>query len=93
MNMEVSTRVLFITNKVPHYRLPLYEMLGKEVDLSIAHYGKPTNSELFHEFLCQTNTLGPFIMVKGDFDVSKYDVLVLWGNLRLMNLIIAVKVS
>lgn len=86
MSFPKGIKVLFITNKVPHYRLPLYEELGQNVNLSIAHYGAATNSEFFREFICQAHSLGPFLTLHGRFDTSKYDVLILWGNLRLINI-------
>lgn len=86
MNFPKGIKVLFITNKVPHYRLSLYEELGKNVNLSIAHYGAATNSDFFREFICQAHSIGPFLTVDVELDTSKYDILILWGNLRLINL-------
>ena len=39
------TRVLLLQRNVPHYRLPVFEQLGREFDLTLAYSGVSTVGE------------------------------------------------
>lgn len=81
-----KNKVLFITNKIPHYRLPLYEELGKRYDLTIAHTGNLVKSECFTEITSSESSYGLFIKYSGIPSLAKYDVIILYANVRLLNL-------
>lgn len=80
------SRVLLLTNKIPHYRLPLYEMLGMHCQLTIAHTGTRAKGSSFSEILLTEKKIGPFFYFKGDLHKDKFDIIIIYLNIRLINL-------
>ncbi len=84
--MKKNIKILFITNKIPSYRLPLYELLGERFDLFIAHFGEVVNSNKFEEIKLDRHNFGPFFYFKNKLDFKKFNVIIIWGNLRMFNI-------
>lgn len=81
-----KNKILFITNTIPHYRLPLYEEVGKRYDLTIAHPGNSVESPFFEQIALQETSFGIFINYKGVENILDYDVIIVYANVRLLNL-------
>lgn len=79
-------KVLIITPNIPEYRYEVYQMLAREVDLTILHNGKEINkSEIqFKQIFSQLNRLGPFtyLGVKLNTLCKKFDVIISEANIR-----------
>lgn len=82
----MSVKVLFITNKISHYRLPLYEAVGQGYDLTIAHIGSAVDTEYFQQEKLTESSAGPFIQYNNLQKISDYQVVVIYANVRLLNL-------
>lgn len=76
-------KVLYVTNKIPIYRKKLYERLGKKIELTIAHYGNSSSSKFYNERIIETSTGRLFTKIKTKIDYDNFDVVIIWGNLRL----------
>lgn len=79
-------KLLLITNKIPHYRLALYERLGQDHELTILHEGPEVQSTFFRQLIAGNKKIGPFIDIEYEIDMNQFDVVVLYANLRLLNL-------
>lgn len=78
--------VLFITNTIPHYRLPLYNLVGEKHQLTIAHAGTLTGSNQFKEIQLREYRKGPFLRFRGDLPLNDFEVVIIYLNVRLLNL-------
>lgn len=79
-------KILFITNKIPLYRVPLYNMLGKEYDMTIAHIGNRVDSMYFKEVILKENKIGLFFHFKGIKELNSFNIILVYLNVRLINL-------
>ena len=79
-------KVLLITNCVPLYRQKLYERLGSVFELTIAHFGPHVGSDAFTEVICPKCHVGPLMSASGAPDPDKYDVVIVWSALRLLEM-------
>lgn len=79
-------KVLLLTNKIPHYRTPLYAKVAGEFDLTIAHAGKPVGNVAFSEIILNERKVGPFFLYDGTIECNNYDVVIVYFNIRLINL-------
>lgn len=84
--MPTLKKVLMITNKIPHYRLDLYNLVGNRYRLTIAHTGVSVNSTHFNEIKLRENKRGPFLYYKGVLKPNDFDVVIVYLNIRLLNL-------
>jgi glycosyltransferase involved in cell wall biosynthesis len=78
--------VIYVTNKIPNYRKKLYEKLGDSIDLTIAHYGENNPSNFYKEIKIKNKEGRVFISTPNSIDYNKYDVVIVWGNLRFYEL-------
>lgn len=79
-------KILLITNIIPHYRIPLYELLGRHYELTIAHTGKLVNSNSFSEKKLLKTKNGLFIDYKGDLNLNDYNIVIIIFDIKLLNL-------
>lgn len=75
-------KVLFLTGKLQHYRVPILNIIAnqKDISLTVAHSATPikTEGDLFEEIIIRERHFGPFTLHSSDFiDMcKKYDVVV-----------------
>lgn len=67
--MNTTPKVLLLQEIIPHYRVPIFEALGKRVDLTIAHtdaafYQKNNEITAFRQVLLTKKAYGPFKFAK-----------------------------
>ena len=79
-------KTLLITNIIPHYRIELYGLLSKYLDLTIAHTGNIINSSSFKQISIKERKIGPFIRYQNLPVLKQYDLIFIIGNPRLLNL-------
>lgn len=79
-------KIIYVTNQIPNYRKKLYEILGDSVDLTIAHYGKTNPSNSYKELKIKHQEGRFFIYTPNSIDFNNYDIVIVWGNLRLYEL-------
>jgi glycosyltransferase involved in cell wall biosynthesis len=79
-------KVLYITNLIPHYRKSIYDDLGKELDLTIAHTGDLADSQYYKEIKLTPKKWGVIDYFAGEPDFNEYDVVVIWMHVMLWNL-------
>lgn len=80
-------KVLLITERLEHYRVPLFNLLAKSVDLTVIHTSSIVKDVDFKqkELICKS--IGPFVKFYG-FDEDDYDFVIYPFNLRIINLFI-----
>lgn len=80
-----TKKVLFISEKLEHYRIPLFNLITDKVDLTIVHADQTQPNTLFKQEKLTIQHKGPFIYYKvGSLD--KYDVVIYPFNARVINL-------
>ncbi|MEO9281595.1 glycosyltransferase [Acinetobacter sp. WA-87] len=80
-----TKKVLFISDKLEHYRIPLFNLIADKVDLTIAHADQTQPNTVFKQEKLSIQHKGPFIYYKvGSLD--KYDVVIYPFNARVINL-------
>jgi glycosyltransferase involved in cell wall biosynthesis len=84
--MTEKKKVIYITNQIPDYRKGLYERLGKEVDLTIAHFGISNNSEFYRELKLELKNVEFPLIFKNKINYEAFEIVIIWGNLRLFEL-------
>lgn len=80
-----SQKVLFITDKLEHYRIPLFNLIANNVDLTIAHSSKHQENTLFKQQQLEIQNKGPFTYYKAP-NLSQFDVVIYPFNVRSLNL-------
>ena len=80
-------KVLFIEPQIPDYRLPIYNLVGQQVDLTVLHSGKRREEEsvTFKQIIIPIKKIGPFTLYFGHFlygICNNYDVVVSESNIR-----------
>lgn len=84
--MKAMPNVLLVTNKIPQYRLGLFNALSNYVKLTVAHCGSSIGIQEFGEIILSARKMMFFIKFIGLPDASKYDVIIVYANIRLLNL-------
>ena len=79
-------KILMLTNKIPTYRKPLYERLGENFKLTIAHFGTSNYSNFYNEKLLKIRKFRTTIFVNEKIDYSRFDVVLVWGSLKFLEL-------
>lgn len=80
------TKILIITNQIPHYRIALYEKLCDDFEVTVAHKGSVIDNSRFKEIIYQEKGIGPFWSFKHSIISDDFDVVVAYLNVRLVNL-------
>jgi glycosyltransferase involved in cell wall biosynthesis len=86
-----KTKILLLTNSIPHYRIPVYNLLNTaNTELTVAHSGKDDSSgkSNFNQLYLETKKLGPFILHSSDLFklCNGYDVVIVMFNVRWLSL-------
>ena len=66
-------KVLILQNQILNYRIPVYEKLQKEYDVTVIHIGKKVSRD-FNEIILNPYRIGPFYFLK-NFRKSIYNLL------------------
>ncbi|KAB8152153.1 glycosyltransferase [Kordia sp. TARA_039_SRF] len=88
----MSVKVLFITGKLQHYRVPIFNLIVKNsnIDLTVAHASKKitTEDDLFEEKILNEKKLGPFTYHKENLlkYCNEFDVVVSMLYLQKLSL-------
>src|SRR5690554_3103216 len=83
--MERKYRILFLTNVILEYRIPVYNLLSEYFDVTVAHHGKLINDEVkFKQILLTRKNIGPFISFKENISqlAKQYDAVIALGDLH-----------
>jgi glycosyltransferase involved in cell wall biosynthesis len=77
---KTKMKVLFITGKLQHYRIPIFNIISQKVDLTVAHSGVKLTNEMdasFKEIIIKENKIGPFTYHENLTDLANnFDVVV-----------------
>jgi glycosyltransferase involved in cell wall biosynthesis len=81
--MNKKKKLLILQNKILNYRVPVYEELHKQYEVTVIHAGKPVNAG-FNEKILKSYKIGSFIFLKNfkkttnkidpDFILSMFDL-------------------
>lgn len=80
-------KVLLITEKLEHYRISLFSLLAKNVDLTIIHASFFIENMEFKQKKLIIKNIGPFVKYSG-FNAGDYDFIIYPFNMRVINLLI-----
>lgn len=87
--MSKKLRVLRLTNFLSEYNIPILNLLGQYVDLTVAHTGKPVNRNGLHfkEKILRSYKIGPFTYINDNLYTmaSNYDVLIILGDVHWLS--------
>lgn len=87
--MTMQLKVLRLTNLLLPYSIPILNILGKHVDLTVAHAGKPVKSNglTFKEMILHTYKIGTLTFIKDNLYslACNYDVLIILGDIRWLS--------
>lgn len=79
-------KVLIINPLIPDYRLPIFNMLGNEVDLTILHSGKFRQEKnlSFQQIILHIKKIGPFFIYPSNLHkiCKQFDVIISEANIR-----------
>lgn len=85
-----SVKVLLIQNSITHYNLPIYNMLGEKIHLTVAHFDPQHihTEKHFKELFLHFRKLGPFIISKENLVLicNQYDVVICLADLHWLSL-------
>lgn len=85
----MKLKVAFINPILPHYRIPLLNILSNEFDLTFFHFGKEntTHDLLFTQVVLKELKLGPFFISKVNLNklLKNFDVVISEGNIRYLD--------
>ena len=89
MNIKLKSKILLITEYVPHYRIPIYNLLSQEVNLTVIHSQKELRYSNFNFNNVYINriSIGPFSFFKMNLNkfCKKFDVVIGEGNIRFLD--------
>ena len=80
-----TKKVLFISDKLEHYRTPLFNLIADKVDLTIAHTDQCHDNARFKQVQLIIQYKGPLIYYKIE-KLDQYDVVIYPFNARIINL-------
>ncbi len=84
--MPSKKKVLIINPRIPEYRVPIFNLLGAQYDLSILHSGKEVlgGQNKFKQILVSLKKMGPFYLLKTNIHkiCKNYDVVISEASLR-----------
>jgi glycosyltransferase involved in cell wall biosynthesis len=81
----MTTKVLIQQQQLPHYRVPLFNMLSRKVDLTVLHSSAPPSIPThFKQITRPLHQVGPFLH-QNFFDILPgFDVVITEANLRFI---------
>ncbi len=90
MNTSPKKKILFAYDYILHYRISLFNILGKKYDFTVIHAGKSvlTENDDFKEIIYPANKIGPFMLQKGllnELRKEDYDIILFNFDLRWVN--------
>lgn len=81
-------KVLIISDRLEHYRIPLYESLTDTVDLTVAYSNNIIEEDFkFNKYIIGIASRGPFIVYKNLPYLDNFDVVIFPFNIRCIQLI------
>lgn len=95
--MAKKVKLLMVVNSIPHYRLPIYNLLGLQFDLTVSHYSNKLLDEslvTFKQILLTPKYFAGFISYKEDLSnfVHNYDVVISLADIRAVpNMLLSFK--
>jgi len=82
-------RVLLLNPLIPDYRIPIFNLLGEKVDLTVVHSGKPRTEQnlQFKQKILPIKHIGPFSFYPINLHklCNQYDVVISEGNIRYLD--------
>ncbi len=89
MKIDFKNKVLLITQYIPHYRIPIYNLLAEEVNLTIIHSQKELKNSNFNfaNIYTKTITVGPFRFFKKNLNkfCNNFNVIISESNIRFID--------
>lgn len=86
--MNKRIKLLLLANFIPHYRLPILNMLGLKYDFTIAHYGKliDESEANFKQIKLTIKGINGFFFFKENIYklANQFDVVISLGELRVI---------
>lgn len=81
--------ILLVTQYVPHYRIPIYNMIHSEIGLTVFHSQNNLDSSMckFNEIYTDLGSIGPFFYFKTSLRkvCKKFDVVISESNIRFID--------
>jgi glycosyltransferase involved in cell wall biosynthesis len=85
---EKRIKLLKLTNKIPHYNLPAYNLIGDKYDFTIAHWGDyvPDEETNFKQIILTPQIFKSFVFFKENISklAKKYDAVIALGDLHVI---------
>src|SRR5690554_2869568 len=83
----MSKKIAFVLDhKLNHYRVAFFEELSKTNSVTVYHRGpKVFGIDSFVQNVIEYRRFGPFERIKTSLDYSKFDVVIVMQNLRLLD--------
>jgi len=90
MNTSTPSKILIVQERIPHYRIALFDRLGQEehLDVTVLHSGKPTASpdRLYHEIIVNQRALGMLRYQDRVMELSQaFDLVILMFDMRYVS--------
>ena len=90
--IKKNNNILILYNCITHYRIPVFNELGKEYKVTIIHSGKKikNKNDLFKEVIVPSYQLGPFIFQPNLLteNLNHYDVIIGLADIRWFNILL-----
>jgi len=88
-------KILILQNSIPHYRIPLYEMLAESYNITVLHSGEAATqpASKYKEIIVPVRKVGPFFWQSNVFNVvnsDEYDVIIAMFDIRWIQNVLAV---
>ncbi len=87
MKKNDNIKVLLVTQYMPHYRIPIYNMINDRVDLTVLH-SQPNIKECnFQQVFTDTGSIGPFLYFKINLNkfCKNYSAVIFESNIRFID--------
>ena len=87
MKKNHNIKVLLITQYVPHYRIPIYNMINDRVDLTVLHSQPEINQCNFKTVYTHTGSLGSFLYFKINLNkfCKNFSAVIIESNIRFFD--------
>lgn len=90
MHTSNPSKILIVQERIPHYRIALFDRLGQEehLDVTVLHSGKPTASpdRLYHEIIVNQRALGMLRYQDRVMELSgAFDLVILMFDMRYLS--------
>jgi glycosyltransferase involved in cell wall biosynthesis len=86
----MKPNILILYNFILHYRIPFFNVLAQNYNISVLHSGKKSKGpdDMFEEIIVPVKKIGPFYLQKGvleEVNNSKYDIIIALFDVRWLN--------